>query len=126
MTSNVTQFIHLEFRNNEKIQGILVKVNNLKITQLSDKTTLFSSNEQIILRSLNTVETFGSFSGLTQKSTGINWSTKVKRLGNGMVRQNKEECEQPNWASKMNECEKLVKFVNKKKHLTFYGYFLII
>jgi hypothetical protein len=51
-----------------RLKGITVKLDekkhSIKISQLADDTTLFCNSKEEVLKAMNEIEIFGSFSGL--------------------------------------------------------------
>ena len=71
-------------KHNDNIKGIFIGKNEFKITQFADDTTLFLDGSQLSLQhALNTIEIFGSFSGLkiNTSKTKLIWIGKKKHSG---------------------------------------------
>ena len=143
----VAEVMAFDIRNNENIHGIKVTINNIvkiiKLTQLSDDTTLFLSRKKEIGIALYIIETLGKHSGLIlnrnkteglwigklksclDKISGINWShSPIKALG-VYFGCNTVECNKLNWETKLNECENIIKHW-LKRNLTFFGKIKVI
>jgi hypothetical protein len=98
------EIMALNLRSCKDIKGITVKLDekhhSIKISQLADDTTLFCNSKEDVLKAINEIEIFGSFSGLLlnrnktewvwigkltnckYKIAGINWPDKqIKSLG---------------------------------------------
>ena len=59
-----------------------MKKNSIKISQLADDTTLFYNSKEDVLKAMNEIEIFGSFSGLLlnrNKTEGV-WIGKLKTV----------------------------------------------
>ena len=57
--------LYILFQNNTDIKGISIHKNNYKMTQFADDTTIFlDGNKDSLEAALNTLEIFGSLSGL--------------------------------------------------------------
>ena len=107
----------LNLRSSKDIKGITVKLDeknhSIKISQLADDTTLFCNSKEDVLKAMNEIEIFGSFSGLLlnrnktegvwigklnnckYKIAGINWADKpIKNLNreNKIEKMNKLFC----------------------------------
>ena len=58
----------LNLRSSKDIKGITVKLeeknHSINISQLTDDTTLFCNSKEDVLKAMNEIEIFGSFSGL--------------------------------------------------------------
>ena len=64
--------------NNNSIAGILIKKHSYKITQFADDTTIFlDGSRDSLIATLNTLEIFGSLSGLKVNTD----KTKIIWLG---------------------------------------------
>jgi hypothetical protein len=119
----------LNLRSSKDIKGITVtldeKTHSIKIPQLADDTTLFCNSKGDVLKAMNEIEIFGSFSGLLlnrnktervwigklknckYKIAGINWTDKpIKSLGI-YFSNNNEECQKLNWENKIETTNKL-------------------
>jgi hypothetical protein len=112
----------LNLRSSKDIKGITVKLeeknHSINISQLADDTTLFCNSKEDVLKAMNEIEIFGSFSGLLLnrnktegvwigklknckfKIAGINWTDKsIKSLGI-YFGNNNEESQKLNWENK--------------------------
>jgi hypothetical protein len=62
------EIMALNLRSSKDIKGITVKLDeknhSIKISQLADDTTLFCNSKEDVLKAMNEIEIFGSFSGL--------------------------------------------------------------
>ena len=74
----------INLRSSKDIKGITVtldeKTHSIKIPQLADDTTLFCNSKGDVLKAMNEIEIFGSFSGLLlnrNKREGV-WIGKLK------------------------------------------------
>ena len=75
------QILTYMIKDNNKIKGIYIGGHQFKITQFADDTTLFLNGTQNCLQAaLNTLELFGSFSGLKMNTS----KTKVIWIGRKM------------------------------------------
>ena len=69
-------------RSNKDIKGFQIKIDeeyhSIKISQITDDTTLFCTSKEEIYLAFNEIETFGSFSGLlmNKNKTGGNLGRK--------------------------------------------------
>ena len=131
--------LHNILRTCDQIAGVQIRINNeprpLKITLLTDDTTLFVSNETDIVNALSVVDKFSEVSGLYQKKKkteglwlnnlvnaiigGIKWSKQIKALGFSFG-MDKSKCENLNWQTKIVQCKNLIDIWNKRQ-LTIYG-----
>ena len=134
-------------RSNKDIKGLQIKIDekthSIKISQLTDDTTLCCTSKEEIYIAFNEIETFGSFSGLLMnknktrgiwvgklkhskdKIEGIKWYEKpIKTLG-VYFGNNKEECEKLNWENKIDKMNTLF-FSWGKRNLTILGKIMII
>jgi hypothetical protein len=123
------EIMALNLRSSKDIKGITVtldeKTHSIKIPQLADDTTLFCNSKGDVLKAMNEIEIFGSFSGLLlnrnktervwigklknckYKIAGINWTDKpIKSLGI-YFSNNNEECQKLNWENKIETTNKL-------------------
>ena len=113
----------------------------MKISTLTDDTTLFVSSKTDIALAMNEIEIFGSFSGLIlnrNKTEGIIWIGKLKDKIRGIkwiqnlvkalgifFGHNKEKCQKLNWVKKIEEMKnQFTAWV--KRNLTIMGKILII
>jgi hypothetical protein len=78
------EIMALNLRSSKDIKGITVKLDeknhSIKISQLADDTTLFCNSKEDVLKAMNEIEIFGSFSGLLlnrNKTEGV-WIGKLK------------------------------------------------
>lgn len=78
------EIMALNLRSCKDIKGITVKLDeknhSIKISQLADDTTLFCNSKEDVLKAMNEIEIFGSFSGLLlnrNKTEGV-WIGKSK------------------------------------------------
>ena len=78
------EIMALNLRSCKDIKGITVKLDeknhSIKISQLVDDTTLFCNSKEDVLKAMNEIEIFGSFSGLLlnrNKTEGV-WIGKLK------------------------------------------------
>ena len=116
--------LHNILRTCDQIAGVQIRINNeprpLKITQLTDDTTLFVSNETDIVNALSVVDKFSEVSGLylnknkteglwlnnlvNARIDGIKWSKLIKALGIwfGIDR---PKWENLNWETKIIQCK---------------------
>ena len=63
---------------NKEIRGLIIANHNIKLCQFADGTTfLLNGSDQSLQAALNTIEIFGSFSGLKMNTT----KTKVVWIG---------------------------------------------
>jgi hypothetical protein len=115
----------LNLRSCKDIKGITVKLDeknhSINISQLADDTTLFCNSKEDVLKEMNEIEIFGSFSGLLlnrnktegvwigkltnckYKNAGINWADKqIKSLGI-YFGNNNEESQKLNWENKIEK-----------------------
>ena len=137
----------LRIINTDSLSGIKIKTNSIfkyiKLTQLADDTTLFLNSVLEIKIALQIIETFGKHSGLilnknktdamfigklkncTDFLCDINWPDgPIKSLG-VFFGHNRLQCNELNWSSKIENCEKIL--INwKKRNLTFFGKIQII
>ena len=123
------EIMALNLRSSKDIKGITVKLDeknhSIKISQLADDTTLFCNSKEDVLKAMNEIEIFGSFSGLLlnrnktegvwigklknckYKIAGINWADKpIKSLGI-YFGNNNEESQNLNWENKIKKMNKL-------------------
>ena len=137
----------INLRSSKDIKGITVKLDeknhSIKISQLAGDTTLFCNSKEDVLKAMNEIEIFGSFSGLLlnrnktegawigklrnckYKIAGINWTDKsIKSLGI-YFGNNNEESQKLNWENKIEKMNKLF-CAWGKRNLSILGKFLII
>ena len=77
------QILTYMIKDNNKIKGIYIGGHQFKITQFADDTTLFLNGTQNCLQAaLNTLELFGSFSGLKMNTskTKVIWIGRKKHM----------------------------------------------
>ena len=137
----------INLRSSKDIKGITVKLDeknhSFKISQLAGDTTLFCNSKEDVLKAMNEIEIFGSFSGLllnrnktegawigklrncNNKIAGINWTDKpIKSLGI-YFGNNNEESQKLNWENKIEKMNKLF-CAWGKRNLSILGKMLII
>lgn len=108
------------------IQGINIEGKSLKSLQYADDTNGIVSNLKSAKVFLDTVETFGQFSGLLlnkektealwlgkcskyhEKPLGINWPEKPIRVLGVYVSYDHKECEKMNYENKISKCQSLL------------------
>ena len=136
------QILNYLIKKNKKINGIYIDEIEIKITQFADDTTLILDGSQSSLQAaLNTIEIFGSFSGLkiNTNKTKLVWIGRKKhckeklkvtnRLEWGITRfkllgisfsVDLEEIPTLNYSSALEQCKKLL--TNwRKRNLTVFG-----
>ena len=77
----VAQILTVLIKNNNSIQGIKIEDEEIKLTQFADDTTLIlNGSSESLQAALNTLEIFGSYSGLKVNTdkTQIVWIGKKK------------------------------------------------
>ena len=73
-----TQIMTYMITQNKEIKGLIIANHNIKLCQFADDTTLIlNGSDQSLQAALNTIEIFGSFSGLKMNTT----KTKVISIG---------------------------------------------
>ena len=73
-----TQIMTYMITQNKEIKGLIIANHNIKLCQFADDTTLIlNGSDQSLQAALNTIEIFGSFSGLKMNTT----KTKVVWIG---------------------------------------------
>ena len=134
------EILATQIRTCNEIQGIQVTnnaINNLKISQLADDTTLFVNNETEIHKALEIIDHFGIYSGLklNKNKTEIMWIGLAKNRNHdiGKIRCVKEIkalgvyfstnhnlSNKRNWDLKLENCQNHINKL-KQRHLTFFG-----
>ena len=141
------EIMALRIRNNKDIKGFQIKIDeqthSIKISQLSDDTTLYFNSKNDIFVAMNEIEIFGNFSGLMinrnkteglwigklkhskDKVENIKWTNKpIKTLGI-YYGHDYIECEKLNWEKKIEKMNSL--FLSwSKRNLSILGKVLII
>ena len=137
------EFLAIEIREANDINGIKLFKKTTKLTQYADDTTLTLEKEQSVISALERVKTFGTISGLelnVDKCEGI-WLGALKHNPNicegvkfskcpvkclGIyVGTDQKECEKWNWEKKISEIEKLL-LIWSSRALTYYGKIVVI
>ena len=137
------EFLAIEIREANDINGIKFIKNSTKLAQYADDTTLTLENEQSVIHALERVKKFGTNSGLelnVDKCEGI-WLGALKHNPNifegvkfskcpvkclGIyVGTDQTECEKWNWEKNISEIEKLL-LIWSSRTLTYYGKIVVI
>ena len=88
------KIIALDLRSSKDVKGITIKfdekTHSINISQLADDATLFFNSKEDVLKAMNEIEIFGSFSGLLlirNKTEGA-WIGKLKKCKYNIARIN--------------------------------------
>jgi len=122
----VAEVLGCVVRQNHHIQGIDIEGKSLKLLQYADDTNGIVLNLKSAKVFLDTVETFGQFSGLLlnkektealwlgkcskyhEKPLGINWPEKPIRVLGAYVSYDYNECDKLNYEVKISKCQSLL------------------
>jgi hypothetical protein len=130
-------------RDNEKISGICVNDEEIKISQYADDTYMLLSDIESIKETLNMINEFSRIAGpkLNMKKTegiwlgaykqfpknvyGISFTNEPVRCLGIYVGHNKDKCYEKNWIDKMEKMEKILN-IWKRRQLSMQGKVTII
>lgn len=122
----VAEILACSIRQDDKISGIKIGNEEIKLVQYADDTNGVLSNEISARYFLKNVETFGRYSGLKlnidktegawigslrnnqTKPLGIKWPDTPLRILGVYVSYNKDECNKLNFEDKIQKCKQLI------------------
>jgi len=143
----VVEVFAMKIRNNKQIKGLRIpeckqsKLNEVKISQLADDTTLFVDSIQSGNEAMKEIKAFGTYAGpklnfaktqalylngnFDECVDGLQWSEEpVKYLG-VFMNVNGQNFENLNWYRKIDKIKRIINMW-KMRNLTYYGKITII